>query len=296
MSDSPPIAETAATPKYLAMLEEDRASWWQSANFDKWKSHYISEYARGHFVRDTLHRFVPDFQLAGANVLDVGCGDAGVLIALAEAGATAVGVEPWARSVERGRIRAEEHGVEVALQEAVAESLPFPDATFDLVILDNVLEHVEDRERSLSEIHRVLAPGGLLYLVTPKPFALHSLVSDPHYALAGLVLLPRRAQKWYFERVRGGGEGSYGVGLIPTRRWVLRKLREHGFTSLVPPRTLWINYLRERIGRPEEMSSGPRRALARWVKRQGWVTESVAMRALWDVALGSNFFIARKRG
>lgn len=284
------------TPRYLAMLEEDRAAWWQSKNFDKWKSHYISEYPRGHLIRETLERFVPGFTIRGARVLDVGCGDAGVLIALAEAGAEAVGVEPWSRSVERGRTRAEEHGVRVQLQEGVAEALPFPDASFDLVVLDNVLEHVQDRERSLSEIHRVLAPGGLLYLVTPKPFALHSLVSDPHYGLAGLVLLPRAAQKWYFERVRGGGKDSYGVGYIPTRRWVLRQLRRHGFTSLVPPRSLWINYLRDRIARPDEMSSGFRRAAAARVVRHRWLTESAVMRAVWDVALGSNFFIARKRG
>jgi SAM-dependent methyltransferase len=278
---------------YLALLEEDRATWWQSENFDKWKSHYISEYPRGHFILRTLRNYLPGFDPAGKDVLDVGCGDAGVLIAFAEAGARATGIEPYARSVERGRVRAEEHGVEVDLRTGVAEMLPFPDDSFDLVVLDNVLEHVQDRDRTLAEIHRVLRPGGILYLVTPKPFALYSLWSDPHYSMAGLVLLPRPLQVWYFERMRGGGKGNYGVGVIPTRRGVLRMLRRHGFESLVSPRDLWINYLREKISRPEEVSPGLKRRLARWVARTGWVTGNPAMRALWDVSIGSNFFIAR---
>lgn len=277
------------------MLEAARATWWESENFDKWKSHYLSEYDRGLALVDLLRERVPDLALSGARVLDVGCGDAGVLIALAEAGADASGVEPFEPSVARGRVRAEEHGVQVELRQGVGESLPFPDGHFDLVILDNVLEHVEDRERTLDEITRVLRPGGILYLVTPKPFALYSLVSDPHYAMAGLVLMPRPMQKWYFERVRGGGEGNYGVGWIPTRRWVGARLRQRGYELLVSPRELWIRYLRRRIEAPAAMSSGWKRRAATWVGRNRWTTESTPAAAFWDVALGSNFFLARKR-
>ena len=63
------------------------------------------------------------------------------------------------------------YGVTAASDGAQALKL-FPQERFDLVILDNVLEHVNDREKTLREIRRVLAPDGLLYLVTPKPFAL----------------------------------------------------------------------------------------------------------------------------
>lgn len=284
------------TPRYEEMLEGARATWWDSANFDKWKSHYISEYDRGHSVVELLKAVIPEMPIDGLRVLDVGCGDAGVPIAFAEAGADASGIEPFEPSVLRGRVRAEEHGVPVELRSGVGEKLPYADASFDLVIIDNVLEHVDDRERTLDEIHRVLRPRGLLYLVTPKPFALHSLFSDPHYNMAGLVLMPRPLQKWYFEQVRGGGAGNYGVGWIPTRRWVIARLRARGFELLVRPRDLWIRYLRERIGDPEMMSSPAKKRIARWVHEHRWTTESRAAAAFWDVALGSNFFLARKRG
>jgi 2-polyprenyl-3-methyl-5-hydroxy-6-metoxy-1,4-benzoquinol methylase len=282
-------------PRYLQRLEAERAGWWKAHNFEKWKNLYVSEYARGFLVLDTLRRYVPAFDAQGARVLDIGCGDAGVPIAFAERGARAAGIEVSETSVERGRLRAEEHGVRIDLRQGFAEALPWEDASFDLVVLDNVLEHVNDRRKTLREIHRVLAPNGLLYLVTPKPFALTSIVSDPHYQLAGLTLMPRAMQVWYFERVRGGGRGNYGVGIIPTRRGVQKLLREAEFTELADPRQMWLDYLRGRIAEPGELQRG-KQGLARWMSRQEWIFSNPVTRTLLDVGMGSSFFIARRSG
>jgi ubiquinone/menaquinone biosynthesis C-methylase UbiE len=285
---------SAVEPRYLATLEAERAGWWSSENFDTWKNLYVSEYARGFYVADTLAKYVAGFDPRGSRVLDVGCGDAGVLIAFAERGARAAGIELDEKSLHRGRIRAEEHGVEVDLRQGVAEALPWEDASFDLVILDNVLEHVRDREQTLREIRRVLRPEGLLYLVTPKPFSLYSLWNDPHYDLAGLVLLPRSLQIWYFERLRGGGRGTYDVEVIPTRWRIRRMLRAEGFREEVPPRELWVHYLRNRIARPQEVRPGLKRRLAAYFGSRAWPFGNPAMRWFWDVSIGSNFFIARR--
>jgi ubiquinone/menaquinone biosynthesis C-methylase UbiE len=291
----PSRTDTAGVePRYLELLESERAGWWSSDNFDTWKNLYVSEYARGYYVLDVLERYVPDFRVEGARVLDIGCGDAGVIIAIAEAGAEVSGLELDRKSLHRGRVRAEEHGVRACLAAGGAEALPFPDGSFVLVILDNVLEHVRDRPGTLQEIGRVLAPGGLLYMVTPKPLSLYSLWNDPHYDLAGLVLMPRRMQIWYFERMRGGGEGTYDVGVIPTRWRLRRLLGEAGFTPVVSPRELWVNYLRDRISRPEEVRPGAKRSLSAWLTRQRWPFANPLARWFWDVAIGSNFFIAKK--
>jgi SAM-dependent methyltransferase len=280
-------------PRYRAALERARHTWWDGANFEKWKDHYLSEYPRGAWIVALLRETV-GFEATGARVLDVGCGDGGVPIAFAEAGAQAFGIEPDAASLERARIRAAEHGVEVELRSGFAESLPWPDGSFDLVVLDNVLEHVGDRAGTLAEIHRVLRPGGLVYVVTPKPFALHALWSDPHYQMAGLVLMPRPLQVWYFERVRGGGAGRYGVGVIPTRRSLLRMLRRSGLEPFGSPRSLWIRYLRERIADPAAVRAGPKRRLARWLGERPWAFENPVLRWLWDVAVGANIVLARR--
>lgn len=284
----------AVEPRYLAALEAERGSWWSSANFDTWKNLYVSEYARGFEVLRTLAKYVPRFDVREAQVLDVGCGDTGVLIAFAESGASATGIELDEKSIGRARIRAVEHGVDVDLQSGVAEALPFEDASFDLVVLDNVLEHVRDRGQSLAEVRRVLRPGGLLYMVTPKPLSVYSLWNDPHYDLAGLVLLPRWLQILYFERIRGGGKGTYDVGKIPTRFGIRRLLRRANLEIVTPPRELWINYLRSRIAKPEEVKPGLKRTLARWLVDRDWPFQNPVARWFWDVAIGSNIFIARR--
>src|SRR5829696_5088963 len=79
-------------PRYLERLEAERAGWWKAQNFEQWKNLYVSEYARGFLVLQTLGRYVPAFRAQGARVLDIGCGDAGVPIAFAERGAHAAGI------------------------------------------------------------------------------------------------------------------------------------------------------------------------------------------------------------
>ena len=286
-------AANVAEERYLAQLESARSTWWSSGNFDTWKKLYAGEYPRGFLIIETLRKYAPEFKVEGADVLDIGCGDAGAIIAFAERGARCAGIECFDTSLERGRLRAADHGVTVDLRKGVAESIPYPAASFDLVMLDNVLEHVNDRPLTLREVRRVLKPGGILYMVTPKPLSLYSLWNDPHYDLAGLVLMPRRMQIWYFEKVRGGGEGTYDVGVIPTRRAVRRLLAEAEFRITVSPRELWINYLRDRVSRPEEVRPGLKRKMAQYISRKRWPFENPIMRWIWDVSVGSNFIIAK---
>ncbi len=283
----------AAEERYLAKLESARSKWWNSGNFDTWKRLYAGEYPRGFLIIDTLKKYVPDFRVEGSSVLDVGCGDAGALVAFAEQGARCAGIECFDESLERGRLRAVDHAVALDLQNGVAEAIPHPDGSFDLVMLDNVLEHVTDRGKTLREVRRVLKPGGLLYMVTPKPLSLYSLWNDPHYDLAGLVLMPRRMQIWYFEQIRGGGRGTYDVGVIPTRRGAERLLASAGFKVVTSPRELWINYLRDRVSRPAEVRPGIKRRMSQYISSRAWPFENPVMRWVWDVSVGSNFFIAR---
>ena len=66
-------------------------------------------------------------------------------------------------------------GVDVA---ADAAQLPFVDGVFTRVECDAVLEHVKDPERVMAEIHRVLAPGGYVHLVTPFCHPFHEYPRD----------------------------------------------------------------------------------------------------------------------
>ena len=105
--------------------------------------------------------------------------------------------------------------------------------------------------------------------------------------------MPRRMQIWYFEKVRGGGKGTYDVGVIPTRFRIRKLLADAGFSITVSPRELWINYLRDRVSRPEEVRAGIKRKMASYISSRRWPFENPLMRWIWDVSVGSNFIIAK---
>ena len=78
-------------------------------------------------------------------------------------------------------------GVDLA---ADAEQLPFPDNLFTRVECDAVLEHVRHPERVMAEVHRVLAPGGHVHLVTPFCHPFHEYPRDyRRFTLDGLKQL-----------------------------------------------------------------------------------------------------------
>ena len=83
--------------------------------------------------------------------------------------------------------------------QAAGESLPFRDAGFGLVLLDNVLEHVQDVEAVVAEAYRVLRPGGYLYLIAPNYAAFRR---EAHYGLPWVPLFPRWLARAYIRRYR----------------------------------------------------------------------------------------------
>jgi ubiquinone/menaquinone biosynthesis C-methylase UbiE len=96
-------------------------------------------------------------------VLDVGCGTGGLLAYLAkQAPMLPVGIDLFAGTLPYCRRR----GID-AVNVADATALPFQDATFDFVVTQDVIEHVEDDRAALREIYRVCAPSGLVLVLVP---------------------------------------------------------------------------------------------------------------------------------
>ena len=84
---------------------------------------------------------------------------------------------------------------------APAEALPFRDETFDAAVGGDVIEHVGDAQKTIAEAHRVLRPGGRLFLATPNR---HSLGLEPHVGVWGVGFLPRKWMPTYVRVVSGG--------------------------------------------------------------------------------------------
>lgn len=103
-------------------------------------------------------------ELAGARVLDAGCGDGALVCASASRGADATGVDPDPAMLAAASSRATRAGVRATFLEGRVERLPFPDASFDVVASITVLCFVPDAALAVREMARVLRPGGRLVL------------------------------------------------------------------------------------------------------------------------------------
>ncbi len=96
-----------------------------------------------------------------ARILDAGCGSGRNMVELARRGAV-TGVELSHTSVELARARARGEVIEGSVLE-----MPFTEASFDLAVSLDVIEHLEDDLAALSELRRVVSPGGTLLLTVP---------------------------------------------------------------------------------------------------------------------------------
>ena len=130
----------------------------------------VFEYLRSAKVLQALDR--AGVRVAG-RVLDAGCGGGGTALSLAEESAFAVGLDLEARFAGAGtRLQAEKTIANAAFVQGDGERLPFRDGAFDLVFSHSVIEHVRRADGYLREIHRVLRPGGVLYLSTAPTLSL----------------------------------------------------------------------------------------------------------------------------
>lgn len=100
----------------------------------------------------------------GLRILDVGCGDGVLATTLAAAGAQVTGLDASADMLAAARRRADAAGVALELIEGEAEHLPFPDASFDVVLSVATLCFSGDPDRPVRGMARVLRPGGRLVL------------------------------------------------------------------------------------------------------------------------------------
>jgi SAM-dependent methyltransferase len=108
--------------------------------------------------------------------LDLGCADGGYAAELLRQGAAeVVGVDAEEERIVQAAARKLPH---TSFHVAQSEDLPFPDAYFDGVFMNEVFEHVTDEKATLREVARILVPGGRLVLISPNrwfPFEGHGM-------------------------------------------------------------------------------------------------------------------------
>jgi len=136
---------------------------------------------------DLIRRYVP---LENARILDIGCGIGAYVEKFREAanGAMAFGVDVDFEKLADAR--REKNLQSLAL--SVSESLPFPENTFDAVLLHEVIEHVADDAQTIREAHRVVKHSGAVVVFAPNrlhPFETHGAYFGKGYVFGNIPLI-----------------------------------------------------------------------------------------------------------
>ena len=134
-------------PDANAQLWEAHADWWQREFTDGVDPEYTEQ------IIPLILEWTAGFE----RVLEVGTGEGQVARAIAAVhGSSVVGIDPTVNQIDEAIRR----GGGPEYQLAGAESLPFDDASFDAVVCCLVFEHIDAADEALSEVARVLRPGG----------------------------------------------------------------------------------------------------------------------------------------
>lgn len=199
------LPEPAADPQREAELTRRIDHWlahmtWRP-DFARWREGRIWQERQQRERLQLIERY--GGPLAGRRILDLGSGMGGTSVALALAGAHPLAFEYNRAYCEIIRLRAARYQLHMPVLNGAGERLPFADASFDLAISWDVVEHVQNPAQLLAELARVLKPGGRVLLTVINRLAYR----DPHYHLPLLNWMPRRLAEAIIER-RGRSKGT----------------------------------------------------------------------------------------
>jgi SAM-dependent methyltransferase len=124
--------------------------------------------------------------LEGARILDIGCGLGVYVRKFREFSDRVYGIDIDAKRLIEGA------RTTPGLMRSASETLPFGDAIFDVVVLNEVIEHVRDDAATLAEALRVLRPGGHIVIYAPNrlyPFETHGIYVGEKFIFGNIPLI-----------------------------------------------------------------------------------------------------------
>jgi 2-polyprenyl-3-methyl-5-hydroxy-6-metoxy-1,4-benzoquinol methylase len=158
-------------------------------NYERWQKARDLSDERAKFVKCVLSS---ELDANGLKILDVGAGE-GRTSRLFSQNNLVFSLEPKSERIKK---------IEKtnSLQPVIAEGLklPFQTSTFDLIILQDVIEHLSINKKFADNLNDLLKENGIIYLSTPNRLSLINIISDPHWGIPFLSLFNRSLIKKYF--------------------------------------------------------------------------------------------------
>jgi 2-polyprenyl-3-methyl-5-hydroxy-6-metoxy-1,4-benzoquinol methylase len=151
----------------------------------------MSTNRRGEELVEFLSRCV-EIDLDGKRVLDVGCAYGGLSVALSNAGAKVSGIDVSAKFIKYAEANARETAqVDFHVVDASSVGIRklFEKGSFDLIVINDVLEHIYDTASLVANIDWLLNETGMVYFKVPNAFSPRFALSEGHRKIFGLTLL-----------------------------------------------------------------------------------------------------------
>lgn len=205
-----------------------------------WFDYALSTNWRGQLVARSLEPFLNN---GAQRYLDVGCGFGGCLVAFSRLGLSVVGVDIDVQRIRLAQANCVDHALPidcVQLIDILEGELGDRIGLFDVITCLDVIEHVADVPLALSNMVKLLNPGGLLMLEIPNRHSLAFVARDGHFSLFGITLLERPEAIGYHSAFF---DSEYDVGDYYDLSFYQHQLEALGFRSnlirsdLHPPHT-----------------------------------------------------------
>jgi 2-polyprenyl-6-hydroxyphenyl methylase/3-demethylubiquinone-9 3-methyltransferase len=148
------------------MYFQEDISWWDEGDDQEtvFLRHFVNPIRFGFF-----HRIIgkmPRAMEEGKKILDVGCGGGFLAEEFAKIGFEVTGMDPAPPTLKAASRHAEQNHLQIRYIQGYGEEIPLETGSFDYVACCDVLEHVDDVEKVIREISRVLKPAGLFFYDT----------------------------------------------------------------------------------------------------------------------------------
>ena len=162
-----------------------------------------------------LLHFLGRSDLAGLRVADIGCSAGFIAEELSAAGGRTIGFDIDQPGLAKASQR---FGARVLFVRGDGERIPVADGALDVIVFNHIYEHVVDPDGVVSELHRVLADDGAIYLGLANRLG----VIEPHHRLPFLSYLPPSLADRY---VQVAGRGDHYYERLRTRPSLRRLMR-----------------------------------------------------------------------
>jgi ubiquinone/menaquinone biosynthesis C-methylase UbiE len=242
------------TGDFLARLEPESLAWFDEVRRSRYE------------VSDTwMPRVMPFREVRGKRLLEVGHGIGSDLLTFAQNGAEVCGIDITEEHHRLAKKNFELHGIPADLRLGDAASLPWPDASFDVVYSHGVLHHTPDIQQCVREAHRVLRPGGLFVLSVYRFWSAFHLAS----MVFTQGLLRRRLFRLGYSALMATIEqGADGVHIKPLVRTYTRRQLGRLLSAFATVRYEVAHLQRDQFGAFHRLT--PRSVVKFLEPRLGW--------------------------